>query len=1061
MFPSLSSTLSSTLARASALLALAAATGLSAQTTRNVGPGQTYTTIQSGIDAANPGDTVLVAPGTYYENIDFKGKAITVTTSGGSAVTTIDGSGLGPAVSFVNQESRTAVLSNFTITHGGTLSNPGSTVYAGPGILIADSAPTILNNIVTKNYCQNIQLSFAAPLLQNNVVSFSLNPAQCSVGSTGGIASDGMYTSPGNGPPLSPVILGNTIEHNTTGQIGDGGGDGGAGIWVDAASNVAIVSNIIRNNTTLSGNGGGILTFNASPVAIINNLIYDNSAGCGGGAIAFEAGGAGSTYNYLIANNTLVDNTGASVGGYSQCLSISQIYPNPYSYGYSDPNSAIINNIISGSTSYPAVNCSSFSTPSESTQPLFQNNILENAGGSFFGSYCIDVSGEYNNRVTVPQFVNPITGDYHLQGSSPAIDRGLNSVLLSVLTMTGFTVSTDLDGNPRVQDTTSTPCAIIDMGAYEYPGTITNCDTTTETLTSSLNPSTYGAKVTFTATLTSTSGTPTGSVQFKDGTTVLAVQTVSANGTSSYSTATLAVGTHSITAVYEPTGVFSAATASLSQVVNGDATITDLTSSVNPSTYGQAVTFTAYVTSAFGTPTGSIAFADGTTQLITLPLNASGMAQVTTSSLTANNLGTTPSHEITATYMPSGSFNASTGDLEQIVNGLPTTTTVAVTPNPSTYGQPVIFSAHVAPVAPNKAVPTGTVNFLFCRGAEFSATLDASGNVSVIQPFPNNPYEIAEPVSSCTFTAQYFGDTIFAPSTSATGTYIVTPSPSTTTIISASPNPAYFSQTVSFTVQVKGVPSPTANPVTGQPIPPATTLATGTINLYDGTVLIGSGPVVAGAAGNQAVININTLSIGSHTIIASYSGDANLGGSASSPITEVITAAPPPDFSLTGTNITFPFLHSGTGDLELTSLNNFSGSIALTCNPPYPANYTCTLQYPSISLTAGESVVLTFTLTYSATATVHTKTRIVLAAFFPLTLVSLLGLARKRRTILRAILSLALLAILTTTTTACGPDHFIPITTGTYPLTFTATGTSQGTSTPITHTVTINATITP
>ena len=72
-----------------------------------------------------------------------------------------------------------------------------------------------------------------------------------------------------------------------------------------------------------------------------------------------------------------------------------------------------------------------------------------------------------------------------------------------------------------------------------------------------------------------------------------------------------------------------------------------------------------------------------------------------------------------------------------------------------------------------------------------------------------------------------------------------------------------------------------------------------------------------------------------------------------------------------------------------------------------------------------------------------------------------MGLARKSRTTVRTLLCLVVLTTLASMTTACGPDHFIPITTGTYPITFTGVGTSQGTSTAITHAVTINATITP
>ena len=1057
MLCSLRNKLSCVFVPALAGFALLAATCLSAQTTLHVGPGQTYPTIQSGINAANTGDTVLVAPGTYRENINFNGKAITVTSSGGAAITTIDGGGIGPAVTFATYEPRSAVLSNFTITHGGTLTSVGtSTVYAGPGILVSDSAPSILNNIVTQNYCQNIQLSFAAPLIQNNVVSFSANPDKCSEGSTGGILSEGVYSSIANGSSISPMIVGNTIENNTTGQIGDGGGDGGAGIWIFGATNLAIVSNIIRNNTTVNGNGGGIYTLNAWPVAIVNNLIYNNTAGCGGGGIAFDAHDSGAPYDFLIANNTLVDNTSTGQGGYSQCSAISQIYPDPGSYGYSNPNSAILNNIISGSTIYPAVNCSSFSAPSESFQPVFQNNLLYNGIGPFFGSYCIDVSREYNNIVTAPQFVSAATGNYHLKIPSPTIDSGLNSVVQDVLAMTGYTLSSDLDGNPRVQNATGKSTAIIDMGAYETAGAAAGA--VTETLTSSLNPSTYGNNITFTATLSTISGTPTGSVQFKDGNTVLGIRTVSASGTSSYSTSGLSVGIHSITAVYEPTGIFIATTANLSQVVNGDATTTTVTSSLNPSNYSQPVTFTATVIAVSGTPAGSVSFASDGIPLGSVPLNASGIAQVTTSSLTANDLGTTANHEIVATFVPGTGFAASTGYLYQIVNGLPTTAKVTLTPNPSTYGQPQIFSVHVTPVTPIAKVPSGHVLLTFCRGAQINLPLDASGNGSVIQPYAN---EISEPVGSCSFTAQYFGDTVFAPSTSSPYTDVVTPAPSTTTILSAVPNPSPFSLPVTFTVQVAGIPSPTADPVTGNPIPPGLQQATGTVNLYDGGVLIGFAPVAAVPAGYQAVFTTSSLAIGTHTITASYSGDANLGGSTSSGVVEVITPAPPPDFLLTGTSITFKVLHSGSGDLELTSINNFAGSIALTCNPPYPANYTCTLQSSSVNLTAGGTSVVAFTLKYIPTVGAIAHTRIVLAALFPISVLSLLGLARKRRKLHRIGLLLALLALLTTATTACGPDHFIPISTGTYPISFTGVGISQGDLTPITHTVTIQATIAP
>jgi hypothetical protein len=93
--------------------------GVAFATTLHVGSGQSYTTIQSAIVAAGRGDTVLVEPGTYYENLDFLGKAITVTSSSGAALTILDGQYKGPVVQFVSGETRGAVLSGMTVRNGG------------------------------------------------------------------------------------------------------------------------------------------------------------------------------------------------------------------------------------------------------------------------------------------------------------------------------------------------------------------------------------------------------------------------------------------------------------------------------------------------------------------------------------------------------------------------------------------------------------------------------------------------------------------------------------------------------------------------------------------------------------------------------------------------------------------------------------------------------------------------------------------------------------------------------------------------------------------------------
>ena len=294
------------------------------------------------------------------------------------------------------------------------------------------------------------------------------------------------------------------------------------------------------------------------------------------------------------------------------------------------------------------------------------------------------------------------------------------------------------------------------------PGTVA----TSTTLVSSANPSASGQAVTFTATVgpvAPATGTPTGTVTFKDGSTTLGSGTLS-GGTATFTTSALAVGTHSITAAYGGDGSFAASTsAALSQVVNQAATSTTLVSSANPSASGQAVTFTATVgpvAPATGTPTGTVTFKDGSTTLGTGTLSG-GAATFTTSALA---VGT---HSITAVYGGDASFAASTSAaLSQVVNQAlaATSTTLAASPNPSASGQAVTFTATVGPVAPATGTPTGTVTFK--DGSTTLGTGTLSGGAATFTTS-------ALAVGTHSITAAYGGDASFAASTSAALSQVV------------------------------------------------------------------------------------------------------------------------------------------------------------------------------------------------------------------------------------------------------------------------------------------------
>jgi hypothetical protein len=221
-------------------------------------------------------------------------------------------------------------------------------------------------------------------------------------------------------------------------------------------------------------------------------------------------------------------------------------------------------------------------------------------------------------------------------------------------------------------------------------------------LTPSANSVAKGQTVTLTATVsdTTTSDTlvPTGSVTFKDGATTLGSAALNASGVASFGVSTLALGSHSITALYGGDSNFPSATsavASISVVQGTDAVA--LASSSNSVTAGKSVTFTATVSNTVTgdtlVPTGTVTFKDGSTVLGSPALNASGVATFATTTLAVG------SHTITAQYAGDANFPAAaSSSLIEVVTAVPDYTLTASAPSQTVKaGSPATFTITLTP----------------------------------------------------------------------------------------------------------------------------------------------------------------------------------------------------------------------------------------------------------------------------------------------------------------------------------------------------------------------------
>ena len=359
-------------------------------------------TIQGGIDLAAHGDTVLVAPGEYVENINFDEKNIVLTSylildqdTSHISGTVIDGSANDQSVVWIGGgRDTTRVLNGFTLTGGsGTfVSSWGS--YVGGGLVVVGGAK-ITNNRIVSNHMQSTSVNLEGGgiliytlnylseqngrvILDNNLIAYNTMSGVNDVNG-GGISIQGRGTT---------KVTRNTIVHNAiSGESVIVGG----GICLLGGVDQVISDNDISSNsveaTTLFDlvSGGGGLAIVDTTVVLRKNLICGNNAPMGGGILGY---GGANGFNMRLLNNTIADNAASYQGG---------------AFFFTNGHCTGVNNIVWGNTA-----------------PEDAETYLR---GTVDFSYSILQDGHHGdgNLFADPLFED---GSYVLSAGSPAIDAG-------------------------------------------------------------------------------------------------------------------------------------------------------------------------------------------------------------------------------------------------------------------------------------------------------------------------------------------------------------------------------------------------------------------------------------------------------------------------------------------------------------------------------------------------------------------------------------------------------------------------------------------------------------
>jgi len=900
--------------------------------------------------------------------------------------------------------SATATLSNSWVTNSTANTDPLLPFSAGGGIYLNNSPSVLYGNTVTTNTAQyggGICLFTSDATVSHNVIS-------------GNSINDGGYGGGLYAENSSVVIDHNTIMTNSA-SAGNGGGIGMSG------GLSALVNNVIVGNTALdpfAGGGGLYLLFANATLA--NNVIAGNQVG-GLGAGVYVA--SSSTLDLL--HNTLAQNTGGDGSGIYIEGSASTVY--------------LANTILVSHTIGLFV---------DATSTANLDSTLFGGGTNTAGTGALS---NLNPKSGNPGFVDPAARNYHINSSSAAVDQGIDAGITTDLDDQarpiglGFDLGADELYNPALTATKGASSGSALPGAViTYTIRLTN--TGNVTLTSYISD-TVPPSVTFKGPITvnpvgGSIGTPpaiAGGQSIGIGGAITVTFPVTLNtGTGMAAGAIIAnsaaITTSPTTLIAQPIVAGNSVTIlNAAPVAANDTYTTPANSAITMSvrdndtdSNGDALTITAIGTPLNGTasisggasvvytPTTSFVGMDSFTYTVRDPGGLLGTASITInvinipiSGLSAQNsspttfgaptlftatiaagtsvnyvwnfgdgsstVGQTASH----TYLAVGNYTAIVTATNSVPSTASATTAVTITkatpvvaitadaPDPSVVGQSVGITFTVTP--PGAGTPTGVVTV-------------TDGTQSCTATLPATTCNITFTSASVkSLTAQYSGNSNFNSATSVSAGHTVNKANTTTSITSIAPSPALFGQATAITAAVS-----VAAPGAGTP--------TGVITITDGTVTC---TTTLPATSCNLVFN----ALGSHTITATYSGDANFATSnGTSPLT--VNDVPisglaaqnnsPTVFGqstfftatiVTGTNVSYVWNFGDgittTGALAshtYAAVGNYTASVTATNtanNQAVSRAVTITKATPAVAVTAdapdpsviGQSVVMTFTVT--------------------------------------------------------------------------------------------------